>query len=297
MPMRVGCRVDDADKHGFDVNALLYHEGILYSAGDDGKIKAFTPDLTKIAEVQSNPCSVFSIAADRSSLYSCSNEGTIKIFELKTLKEKGQLVKDDKIEFWKIKVVNDLLFSGDNEGNIKVWQSGVYQGFFNTAEPIKDFEISSNHCFSVKDNDVYISDFMLPAAPTEKLQYGDKGSFMGRAPIALIGDKLFAYVSREGMDICINENNPASKFKLVTKVKGAHEKVIIALRGVVWNNKLTLFSGSWDKTVKKWNIDDDIVKLDSSLDVDIVVNAIAKGDKGEIYVGGSDGHVVRVEVE
>ncbi|VEN33883.1 unnamed protein product [Callosobruchus maculatus] len=297
MPLRVGCRVDDADKHGFDVNSLLYHQGVLYTAGDDGKIKAFTPDLTKLAEVQSNPCSVFSIAASPDTLYSCSNEGTIKMFELKTLKEKGELIRDTKLEFWKLKTVNDLLFSGDNEGNIKVWKAGVYQGFFNTAEPIKDFEISSNHCFSVKDNDVYVSDFMLPATPTDKLQYGDKGSFMGRAPISLIGDKLFAYISREGMDICINENNPTSRFKLVTQVKGAHEKVINALRGATWNNKPILFSGGWDKAVKKWNIDDDIVKLDSSVNVDIVINAIALGDKGEIYVGGSDGHVVRIEVE
>lgn len=39
MPLRVGCRADDADKHEFDVNFLLYKKGKLYSAGDDGRIK------------------------------------------------------------------------------------------------------------------------------------------------------------------------------------------------------------------------------------------------------------------
>lgn len=79
--------------------------------------------------------------------------------------------------------------------------------------------------------------------------------------------------------------------------KGAHEMIINTLAGTTWNNKNVLFSGGWDKTVKKWNIDDDIIKQDGSCDVEIVINSIAIGDKGEIYVGGGDGHIVRIEIE
>lgn len=39
MPLRVGCRADDADKHKTDVATLIYFKGILYSGGDDGQIK------------------------------------------------------------------------------------------------------------------------------------------------------------------------------------------------------------------------------------------------------------------
>lgn len=39
MPLGVTSRVDDANKHNGDVNALVYSKGKLYSGADDGKIK------------------------------------------------------------------------------------------------------------------------------------------------------------------------------------------------------------------------------------------------------------------
>ncbi|XP_018579203.1 myosin heavy chain kinase D [Anoplophora glabripennis] len=294
MTLRVGCRADDADKHEFDVNSLLYHKGKLYSAGDDGRIKVWASDLTKLGEVQAHPCSVYSITASDDSLYSCSNEGTVKSFDLTTLKEKEVLAQDDKNEFWKVCYSNGALYAGDNTGNIIVWKDNKTYGTLNVAEPVKDMAVSGNFLFSVKDTDLVITDVHLGG---EKIQFGTKKTYVGRAPIALIGKQLFAFASREGKDIIVNENNDQSHFKPVSKVEGAHEMIINTLAGTTWNNKNVLFSGGWDKTVKKWNIDDDIIKQDGSCDVEIVINSIAIGDKGEVYVGGGDGHIVRIEIE
>lgn len=52
----------------------------------------------------------------------------------------------------------------------------------------------------------------------EKLQFGTKNSFMGRAPVTLIGDNLLAFSTREGLGILIHENNAEAKFKEVTKI-------------------------------------------------------------------------------
>ncbi|KAJ8953357.1 hypothetical protein NQ314_007366 [Rhamnusium bicolor] len=294
MPLRVGCRADDSDKHEFDVNYILYHKGKLYSAGDDGKIKVWSPDLTKLAEVQAHPCSVYCLAASDNTLYSCSNEGTIKSFELATLKEKATILRDETTEFWRISYSDGYLFSGDNEGNINVWKNDKLYGTFNVAEPVKDMAVFGHTLFTVKDSDVVITEVKVDG---DKIQYGQKKTYMGRAPITLVGDKLFSFASREGKDIIIHENNDAAHYKPLTKVEGAHEMIINTLAGTVWNGKTVLFSGGWDKQVKKWNIDEDLVKLDSSCDVEIVINTITVGDKGEIYVGGSDGHLVRIEVE
>ncbi|KAJ8952925.1 hypothetical protein NQ318_006542 [Aromia moschata] len=294
MPLRVGCRADDADKHEFDVNFLLYHKGKLYSAADDGRVKAWSMDLTKIAEVQAHPCSVYALTASDDTLYSCSNDGTIKSFSLDTLQEKGVVIKDEQLEFTKVIYANGNLFSSDNEGSVKVWKNGTFYDSFNVAEGIKDMAISNNIIYTVKDLDLIITDVKLDG---EKLQYGTKKSFMGRAPVALVGDKLVVFTGREGKDIIIHENNDQSHFKPITKVEGAHEMLINTLAGTNWNQRTVLFSGGWDKKVKKWNVDEDIVKLESALDVEIVINAIAVGDKGEIYVGGGDGHIVRIEIE
>ncbi|CAG9818404.1 unnamed protein product [Phaedon cochleariae] len=294
MPLRVGCRADDADKHEFDINFLLYHKGKLYSAGDDGKIMVWASDLKKIAEVQSNPCSVYCLAANEDTLFSCSNEGTIKSFELGTLKEKEELVRDTQMEFWRLSYSNGCLYSGDSEGNVKVWKDGQFYGSLNVAEAIKDMVVYKHLIFTVKDLDLIISDVKLDG---EKLQFGTKNSFMGRAPVTIVGDKYFSFISREGMDILLHENNSDSHFKLVTKVQGAHEKIINALAGAKWQEKNLIFSGGWDKQLKRWNVEADEMKPDSSCDLEIVINAIAIGDQGEVYVGGGDGHLVRVEVE
>lgn len=42
---------------------------------------------------------------------------------------------------------------------------------------------------------------------------------MGRAPVNLIGDDLFAFSNREGMDILIHENNSETNFKEVAVIK------------------------------------------------------------------------------
>lgn len=42
---------------------------------------------------------------------------------------------------------------------------------------------------------------------------------MGRAPVTLIGDNLFAFSTREGMGILIHENSMDTKFREVTEIK------------------------------------------------------------------------------
>lgn len=295
MKLRVGCRVDDTDKHEFDVNNLLYHKNLLYSGGDDGRIKIWSSDLTKLAEVHAHPCSVYSLAANEDTIFSCSDDGTIKAFELGTLKEKGTLHHEDRTEFWTISYSGGYLYSGDNDGNIKVWKGGKeYYGTFNIAEPVKYMLADGHTLFTAKDTDIIITEVKTEG---EHIHYGIENSFMGRGPITLIGSDLFGFTSREERDIIIHENSKKSAFKELSKVEGAHEKIINALAGAKWGDKIVVFSGGWDKQVKKWNIDEDMVKLDCSCDTEIVVNAIAVGDKGEIYVGGGDGHILRMEIE
>lgn len=80
-------------------------------------------------------------------------------------------------------------------------------------------------------------------------------------------------------------------------VQGAHEKLINALCGAKWDNKNVLFSGGWDKQLKEWLIDGNSTKSRGTCDTEIVINTITTGNKGEIYVGGGDGHIVRLQTD
>lgn len=70
-----------------------------------------------VSEVQAHQTSVFSLAASADTLYSCSNDGTIKAWELETLAPKGT-VATGQDEFWKVKFQNGILYTGDNQGGV-----------------------------------------------------------------------------------------------------------------------------------------------------------------------------------
>lgn len=79
-------------------------------------------DLTFVAQIQAHPTTIYSLTASDDTLYSCSNDGTVKAWELGTLKEKGTIVVGQD-EFWKVKYVNGLLYVGDNQGGVSKLQN------------------------------------------------------------------------------------------------------------------------------------------------------------------------------
>ncbi|XP_030755745.1 uncharacterized protein LOC115882061 [Sitophilus oryzae] len=294
MPLEITCRASDNDKHEWDVTYLLYHGGKLYSAADDGKIMIWSQDLTKLNEVQAHPCSVYCLTVGDGVLWSCSNDGTIKSWHLETLKPIETLVEDQEVEFWQIKYAKNCLFSGDSKGNINVYKKNKLYGQINLAEPVKLMLMSGPLIFTVRDLDLVITEMKIEK---DNIQYGMKQVFMGRAPATLIGKNLFAYSTREGREVVIHENNLEKNFKAVARITECSDLLINALEGVVWNNTEHLFSGGWDKILKHWSITRNCPENVASLNLDLVINVISAGEKNEVYVGGADGHLLRVTVK
>ncbi|XP_018579199.1 uncharacterized protein LOC108917198 [Anoplophora glabripennis] len=300
--LHIGNKASDDEKHNMDVNVVLYHKGKIYTGGDDGKIKVWNTDVKKVAEVTAHPCSVFSLAGSDDYLYSCSNEGTIKTFDLNTLKEISTVVKDEKTEYWKLFYADGFLYSGDNLGNIVVWKHGKELGETNILEPIKDLAVSGKFLFTVKDSDMVVTELHLDNVRLDEehkrqIQFGTRAVHMGRYPVALIGKKYAACADRDGKEIVIIENNEKTNFKQFTKIEGAHEMLVNAIAGCDYKGQTLLFSGGWDKKLKKFRFDEDIVKLDCTSEVGFVVNSIAIGGSGEIYAAGGEGNLLRIEIE
>ncbi|XP_044257819.1 uncharacterized protein LOC123006936 [Tribolium madens] len=293
MPLHVATRADDADKHEFDVNQLIYHKGKLYSAGDDGKIKMWAPDLKFLKEVQAHPCSIFSITIDDNAIYSCSNDGTVKSWELETLGEKKVFLEDKEVEFWKVKYDKGVLYIGDDQGNVRMYKnSEKFYGSINVAIPVKDLAIKDNLMFASKDNDVIVTDLNLQG---EKPQFGIKATIMGRGPLALVDNKAI-FMSRDGKDIIVNQIDEQQHFREIAKVAKAHDMIINGATAVNWDGNLWLFTAGWDKVVKQWKVANDSLKADGSCNIDFIVNTMVYGDKDQIYAAGGDGHIARLDL-
>ncbi|KRT80061.1 WD40 domain-containing protein [Oryctes borbonicus] len=289
MAFHVRTRADAADKHISDVNALVYYKGKLYSGADDGKIIVWEEDLKKVTEVNAHPTTVYSLAADGDTLYSCSNDGTIKAWNLNDLAAKETIFQVEQGEIYKIYVKNRLLYSSDEQGVVRIHEGKTLKGTYNLLEPLKDILVDNNVLFTVRDLDVVVT------ALKEHNNFQLTKTLEGRAPMCMAGNYL-CFSSRGGKDILIHENSESSSYKLVTEYKDAHEMIINALVGVKSGNDTLLYSAGWDKIVKQWKIENGTCKPVNSCDADMVVNVLTYGEKGEVYAGGSDGHIVRIDV-
>ncbi|XP_044257747.1 uncharacterized protein LOC123006902 [Tribolium madens] len=293
MPFHVATRADDVDKHEFDVNQLIYHKGKLYSAGDDGKIKMWAPDLKFLKEVQAHPCSIFSITADDNTIYSCSNDGTVKSWELETLRNKKVFLEDKELEFWKVKYDKGILYIGDDQGNVRMYlNSGMFYGTINVANPVKDLAVKDNLIFATKDNDVIVTDMNLQG---ERPQFGIMATIMGRGPLAIVDNKVI-FMSRDGKDIIVNKIHEQHNLKEIAKVTGAHNMIINGATAVNWDGKAWLFTAGWDRVIKQWRVANDSLKGDNFCNIDFMVNTLVCGDKDQIYAAGGDGHIARLDL-
>lgn len=63
------------------------------------------------------------------------------------------------------------------------------------------------------------------------------------------------------------------------------------------DNNTYLCSGGWDKIAKIWKINSDLSNTpNDSCQVSIVINALTAGSKNQIFAGGSDGHIIRIDM-
>jgi len=295
MTLTITSRAGDADKHDKDVSTLLFHKGKLYSGGDDGKIKVWSADLVKEAEIQAHEAPIFSITASEDTLYSSSIGGSVRLFDLKTLQAKEPLREKENAEYWRVKYVNGHLYIGDNEGNVFVFKNNQYYGVVNVAAPVKDLQVLEPYILTVQDTDLVITELKLEG---EKIQFATDSTIPGRAPVTLIGSGFFALIARDGKEILLHSTDKQTGFKQLTKIVhgSTEDRVINALTGVQWGDQQLLFSGGWDKVLQKWKVvNKDTLSDEGSVNVDLVINALATGETNQIYAGGADGHIVRVE--
>lgn len=81
--------------------------------------QVWSSDLTLIREVDAHPVNVNSLAANDNTLYSCSNDGTIKRWNLDNLEAKQQLFQSSTDEVLRLVYTDCKLYSGDDKGNVR----------------------------------------------------------------------------------------------------------------------------------------------------------------------------------
>lgn len=120
--------------------------------------KVWEEDLKKVTEIKAHATTVYCLAADGDSLYSCSNDGAIKAWNLNDLKEKGTILQLEAGEIYKIFTQNGLLYSSDEQGTVRVHAGKSIKNIYNLFEPLKDILVVNNLLYTVRDLDVVVTE-------------------------------------------------------------------------------------------------------------------------------------------
>lgn len=72
--------------------------------------------------------------------------------------------------------------------------------------------------------------------------------------------------------------------------------LINVLLGFERGNQSLLLSAGWEKCVKLWKVEKDHISLVDKVMTDTVVQAMTLGAKGEIYAGGINGNLFRLDI-
>ncbi|KAK7866600.1 hypothetical protein R5R35_010433 [Gryllus longicercus] len=281
MPLQVTARVSESERHLEDVYSVLFRNGKLFSSAADGKVKVWSSDLKLIKEFQAHQSVVYDMAIIGNTLYTCSNDGKVLAWDVETFEKKATLLESEN-EIYKFYVDNEKLYAGDDQGVVRLWENDEFLLVFNLVEEVRGLVVTDKLLFTVRDRDVCVTEI------GEKGHYATRKTIEGSSPICLVGNKV-CFVSRSATNIIVIDATKETGFKELNDLK-AHDMVINVLREA---GDSTLYSGSYDKFVKQWDLNS--FKCLSSCDTGECINALAIGNEGQVYAAGPNGFLCRID--
>ncbi|XP_055384483.1 uncharacterized protein LOC129614110 [Condylostylus longicornis] len=226
-------------------------------------------------------------------LFSGGQDGFVKIWdENLNLKPSQDIYSSIENPIQALFCHGESIWAGDGVGNLFNFENFERAQHFEMVEEIKGLAIDDKLIYTIRDNDLCISE-IIP----ERGLYIVKAVVPGKSPLKLFGAyinakrSLLATVSRDGKGINVLNNCPHRDFVKMWHIDNAHETIINALSG----NENTLFSGSYNGTIKVWSNVNDVGKLYGELNIGSCINSLCHGpDDHTVFAGTSDGKIKKV---
>lgn len=279
-------------------NLSLYPDSSLFLTGSmDKELKFWSPDdnyiCVKTIEGHSEAIRCIALSPDETILASAGYDYSVKIWGLKN---KACLVTlqghQGCVTALKFQESSELLFSASKDGSIRAWniKQGVCMHTYFDQNRDSDQAVYSIALFSKKEllaSAGKFSDIIVWEMQTKSVKYILRGHH--GAVNSLVGSCNEKYLYSAGEDTIIHVWD-MKEGKLFHKFgKEEHSKPISCM--VLYPNNMSLITGSDDKTIKMWSLDDFTVKSTFSDHKDVVTSIyIPTTKKNSIYSTSLDGY-------
>ncbi|CRK90634.1 CLUMA_CG004336, isoform A [Clunio marinus] len=285
---------DEQTQHQGDVTSITFHDGRLYSAGGDGKIKIWDVNLNFIRDVIIHEAYIYAIAVDKvGKLYSSSCDGSIKCVKKPLESDDHDVILQHENEIEAVFVDDKLWFyCGDDKGGVTAFEDGKLKFTLNIVECVKSLYVENNLYYTLLNHDLSIHEVR-----GENGKFVMKGSIPGKFPVTLFGEKTagrskyFAILTRDGKGITIAKNGVDEKFEKLAVKENLHEMIVNAMVGF----GEFLFSADYAGKVVRSKVEgNQLTTLESFNTGSGCANCLAIIDDKTIFVGSTDGSIKKI---
>ncbi|XP_055389248.1 uncharacterized protein LOC129618489 [Condylostylus longicornis] len=281
--------------HDGEITCVFFesNNGLLFSGGEDGKIKIFDKDL-KLKKLLNHHDSYICtlVVSPKGKLYSVSYDGCFKIMENP---HKSNYSKDFLHATFHVScmyLTGERLAVGDDSGVIKIFNKDQLQYQLRPVTNVLSCAIENEMVYAVRDEIVVTQ--IVPGKPVKINELCVKE---GTKPLCLAGPKLadknctsfLIYCTKDGLGlVCVNNH---SEFDEVWKLENVHTDEICAM----FPTEKYLFTGAKDGFIKMWGTLTTKATLLAEINVGAGVNFLCNGPGiNVLYAGCADGYVRRV---
>jgi len=282
----------EEEVHSGDVTSIALHNGFIFSAGSDSKIKVWDLDLNFKREIPVHDAYIYAITTDSEGrLYTSSLDGTIKLINNPVDSDDFSVILEHQNEIEALFVDNDRFFCGDDRGGVTCFENGKLKYTINVVEGVKSLYVENELLYTLFNNDLSIHEMR------EGGKYIMKMSIPGKFPVTLFGEKTdgrsqyIAILTRDGKGVKIVKNALKEKFQVLTTKENLHEMIATSMKGV----DDILFSCDYSGDIVRTQVVENELKELGRINIDSMVgNCLAVLDNKTVYVGGSDGKVRKI---
>nr|CAD7404455.1 unnamed protein product [Timema poppensis] len=149
-----GILVGGVDRASYDVPTADVHINLI-----NDTTRVWDPHLRFLMELRAHESVVFHLATIGDTLYTCSNDGTIKAWDIDTLEHKKTLLQYDS-EVWRFFAAQGRLYAGDVQGTVRVYENDELMRIYDLTEEVRDMAVSTQLLYTVRDRDLVITELL-----------------------------------------------------------------------------------------------------------------------------------------
>lgn len=263
---------------------VLAWENELFAGTEDGCIKSFDAKLNPKQSWTAHAVQPFALATGNGYIYSSSNDGAIRVWS--PLGQKITELQTCGADVGALLVFDSLVYAGDEDGNIMVYESNNRKAWYNVLEEVKCLCLNPPYLFTARDLYVTVTEIK----PEEsKTRFMTRHNIEGRAPVKITNNRL-VFTSRTGNNLCLHDLSIDTTFEKLdeAKVSDMIVNTLAANGNYVW-------TGSWDGLVRRWDITGDKLKAVGEINLGGCINSLVT-DGERAYAAVAGGKIVHITV-